>query len=115
MHLQQRRPAANALSLTQAYTLPRNEMEPMIKYQAMSCRKAYSMSDSMVRDGDGDGLGQEQQEEQFQLAMTDLVDLTRPTPHLEMMPRLSINNWRAAVAAVAITVVVYSHIVAKHN
>ena len=60
----------------------------------------------MVRDGDGDGLGQEeQQEEQFQLAMTDLVDLTRPTPHLEMMPRLSINNWRAAVAAVAILVV----------
>ena len=61
------------------------------------------MSDSMVRDGDGDGLGQEeQQEEQFQLAMTDLVDLTRPTPHLEVMPRLSINKWRAAVAAVAI-------------
>ena len=102
MHLQQRRPAANALSLTQAYTLPRNEMEPMIKYQDMSCRKAYSMSDSMVRDGDGDGLGQEeQQEEQFQLAMTVLVDLTRPTPHLEVMPRLSTNNWRAAVAAVA--------------
>ena len=60
------------------------------------------MSDPMVRDGDGDGLGQEQQEEQFQLAMTDLVDLTRPTPHLEVMPRLSINKWRAAVAAVAI-------------
>ena len=64
---------------------------------------------------DGGGLGQEQQEEQFQLAMTDLVDLTRPTPHLEMMPRLSINNWRAAVAAVAILVVLYSHIVATHN
>ena len=31
------------------------------------------MFDSMPRDGDG--LGQEQQEEQFQLAMTDLVDL----------------------------------------
>ena len=99
MHLQQRRPAANALSLTQAYTLPRNEMEPMIKYQAMSCRKAYSMSDSMVRDGDGDGLGQEeQQEEQFQLAMTDLGG----DAALEVMPHLSINKWRAAVAAVAI-------------
>ena len=99
MHLQQRRPAANALSLTQAYTLPRNEMEPMIKYQAMSCRKAYSMSDSMVRDGDGDGLGQEeQQEEQFQLAMIDLGG----DASLEVMPHLSINKWRAAVAAVAI-------------
>ena len=103
MHLQQRRLIANALSLHNAQTLPITEQTPIIKYQDMSCRKAYSMSDSMVRDGDGDGLGQEeQQEEQFQLAMTDLVDLTRPTPHLEVMPRLSINKWRAAVAAVAI-------------
>ena len=57
------------------------------------------MSDSMVRDGDGDGLGQEeQQEEQFQLAMTDLGG----DAALEVMPHLSINKWRAAVAAVAI-------------
>ena len=53
----------------------------------------------MVRDGDGDGLGQEeQQEEQFQLAMIDLGG----DASLEVMPHLSINKWRAAVAAVAI-------------
>ena len=74
MNLQQRRLIANALSLHNAQTLPITEQTPIIKYQDMSCRKAYSMFDSMPRDGDG--LGQEQQEEQFQLAMTDLVDLT---------------------------------------
>ena len=76
MHLQARRLIANALSLHKAQTLPITEQTPIIKYQPMSCRKAYSMFDSMPLDGDGDGLGQEQQEEQFQLAMTDLVDLT---------------------------------------
>ena len=99
MHLQQRQLIANALSLHNAQTLPITEQTPIIKYQDMSCRKAYSMSDSMVRDGDGDGLGQEeQQEEQFQLAMTDLGG----DAALEVMPHLSINKWRAAVAAVAI-------------
>ena len=76
MHLQQRRLISNALSLHNAQTLPITEQTPIITYQTMSCRKAYSMFDSMPLDGDGDGLGQEQQEEQFQLAMTDLVDLT---------------------------------------
>ena len=76
MNLQQRRLIANALSLHNAQTLPTTKKTPITKYQDMSCRKAYSMFESMPRDGDGDGLGQEQQEEQFQLAMTDLVDLT---------------------------------------